>query len=66
MKAGATLKSGTMSQMTIWGRSFLKIVLSSGILDTRFGFATGSVIVFPSSAAQIIPQVSDIACTCWR
>ena len=66
MKTDATLNSGAMSQMTIWGRSFLKIVLSSGILVTKFGIAIGSVIVFASSAAQIIPQVSDIACTCWR
>lgn len=44
-----------MSQMTIRGHSFLKIVLSSGILVARFGIAIGSVIVlFANSAAQII------------
>jgi hypothetical protein len=56
-----------MSQMTIWGHSFLGIVLSSGILVARFGIA-GSVIVLcaNSASAQIIPYVSDIASICWR
>ena len=57
VKAAVTLREGTMSQMTIWGHSFLGIVISSGILVLRFGI-TESVIVlvsFANSAAQIIP-----------
>ena len=68
VKAAVTLREGTMSQMTIWGHSFLGIVISSGILVARLGIAESVIVLvsFVNNAAKIIPQVSDIAYTCWR